>query len=312
MQFPVRLAAAGALISGFAWFASSRLGQDSSSADSPATVEHVAKGERPRPRSQAADAKGPLNSLREISSSVFAEESQQMRDSFEQLFINDPATAELVRLAMNHWLVENPELARKLAYLLLEGSSISVGLPEVKKNWLPRELDHALVWISGLPAGDLQSTWMNYLGRFYTEVDPLRALTLLPASSSPARQEEFVTQVMDRWAELDFQEAGQHLASMPAGPIRHAAERAYLCQITERMPAAAAAYVANEMSQESPVQEEATRLVITRWSHLDPAAAANWLETFPASALRSEMTGILIPTWAEKDPAAASAWSGKL
>ncbi len=248
----------------------------------------------------------------ENTAGVFAGESQQVRDAFQQLFISDPATAELLRLAMNRWLVANPELARKLAFLLLEGSSISADLPGVEKNWLPHDLDHALAWIQGLPPGDLQSTWMNQLGRFYTEVDPLRALTLLPATSPPARQEEFVIQVMDRWAELDFQKAGQHLASMPAGPIRNAAERAYLGQITERMPAAAASYVANEMSPESPAQEEATRLVVTRWSHLDPTAAAKWLETFPASALRSEMIGILIPTWAEKDPAAASAWSKTL
>ncbi len=225
------------------------------------------------------------------------------------MFTGDPANAELLRSSLNRWFSENPELARKLAFLLLEGSSISAGLPDVEKNWLPHDLDHALVWINGLPPGDLQSSWMNQLGRFYTEVDPLRALTLLPASSSPARQEEFVIQVMDRWAELDFQKAGQHLSTMPAGPLRSAAERAYLGQITGRMPAAAAAYVANKMSPESPAQEEATRLVVTRWSHLDPAATAKWLETFPASALKPEMIGVLIPTWAEKDPAAASAWS---
>ena len=316
MKLLVRFIAIAALSSCVTWFAFSRLGQDRSSADSPAPGEHPTKAERPRPRSQAAAAIVAQNSTdserMEFASRVLAEESQQVRDAFQQLFISDPANAELLRLSMNRWFDENPELARKLAFLLLEGSSISACLPEVKKNWLPRDLDYAFAWIHGLPPGDLQSSWINQLGRFYTEVDPLRALTLLRASNSPARQEEFVIQVMDRWAEFDFRKAGQHLVSMPAGPIRNAAERAYLCQITEHMPAVAAAYVASEMSPDSSAQEEATRLVVSRWAHLDPVAAARWLETFPASALRAEMIGVLIPTWAEKDPAAASAWSSTL
>ena len=313
MAFPVRLIVIASVFPGVAWFAISRFSQDRLSPSSPAPAEHSTKAERTRTPSPDRETARSPNSTdprrKEISSHVFADQSQQIQDAFQRLIAGDPVNSGLLRSSINRWFSENPELARKLAYLLLEGSSISVGLPDVEKNWFPDDLDHAIVWISELPPGDIQSTWMNQLGRLYTEVDPLRALSLLPTSSSLARQEEFVIQVMNRWVELDFHKAGQQLSVMPAGPIRNAAERAYLSQIIERMPTAAAAYVANEMSTESPAQEEATRLVVTRWSHLDPAAAAGWLETFPPSALKSEMIGVLMPTWVDKDPAAASAWS---
>ena len=246
----------------------------------------------------------------EIASRVFAGESQQVQDALAKLISIDPENSKLLRSSFNRWFSEKPELARKLAFLMLEDSSLSAGLPKVEKDWLPHELDQALAWITRLPAGDFRSSWMGQLGAFYTEVDPLRALAIIPATGSQARQTEYVIRVMNRWAALDMEKAGQYLRTMPAGPLRAAAEHAYLGQITERMPAAAATYVANEMSPDSAAQEEATRLVVTRWSHSDPAAVAEWLETFPASALKFEMIGVLLPTWAEKDPAAAAAWPG--
>lgn len=243
------------------------------------------------------------------SQSLFVNESQQIKDAIQSLFTKDLQNAELLESSLQNWALKNPDLARKLVFLLLEGSSVSAGILGVEKNWLPAELDLAIGWINALPEGDLRSTWINQLGRFYVEVNPERALALIPDASTPAAQQEFIVHVMARWAEIDSVKASQHLATMPAGAIRDAAEKAFLSQICQRMPAAAAAYVASEMTSESAAQEEATRLVVTHWSHLDPSSTAQWLGTFPPSALRAEMIGVLMPTWAEKDSSAAIAWS---
>lgn len=308
-----RIIALALLFVGVVFFAAICTDQMMSPLASEAPRQDSPQVERLRKRSKAREVELLSRSTNprpaEVSGSLFAGESQTSQDAIKRLFNSDPASAQFLTSAFNRWLLESPELARKLAFLMLEGSSISAGLSDVEKNWLPHELDLSLVWIHALPPGDLQSSLMNQLGRFYLEVDPVRALSILPASSPPERQAEFMIQVMHRWAEIDPQKAGQHLATMPAGPIRNAAEHAYLSQIIERSPAAAASYVANEMESESHAQGEAIRHVVTRWSHLDPAATAMWLESFPASALKLEMIGILMPTWAEKNPVAASSWS---
>lgn len=243
---------------------------------------------------------------------MLAGESPQVRAAFEILLTSFPADSYLLRQSLSHLFKVQPEVAVKLACLLLESSSTSAGIPEVAKDWNSQELNLALAWLSELPAGDLSAAWLNKLSRFYVEIDPQQALALLPRFNTAERQSECLIQIMDRWAEMDCDGAMKHLAAMPADELRKAAEQAILIRLTETTPAAAATYVAAHMEPDSAAQKEATRQVVSRWAYLDPSAAAQWLGLFPDTPLRDEMAGILLPVWSESDPAAAQAWSSHL
>lgn len=187
----------------------------------------------------------------------------------------------------------------------------SEALAAVMRVWLQISRESALRHLRECPDAAFRTMILERAGRTLAVVDPATALSLAGEFVTGQKRDEYVNSVVHAWAEADPEEAARWTRRLPDADQRGRLQGSIAIEWAQQSPAAAADFVATEISAGGR-QEEAALTVALRWASLDPAAAAGWVERFSSGELRTRMLRGVISYWTARDAGAAQGWIAAL
>jgi hypothetical protein len=166
------------------------------------------------------------------------------------------------------------------------------------RAWASRDFPAALAWASAQPEGDDRRDALIAVCFGVGEKDPARgvqtAMTYGPGVLGPGVMENLIQQ----WAAADLRSAYAWASNQPAGDQRASLLARIAFIWAQTAPAEAAQMVVTQLPA-GGTQTEAVMTVLHQWALRDPAAALEWVRSFPETPLRtraiSELEGIMAP-----------------
>jgi len=161
------------------------------------------------------------------------------------------------------------------------------------------------------------------------------ALEYLKSKGYEGKAGELAVRLLWHWARRDVEEAAKWVMTMPAGEVRHQAEKNVAIKDTaaainwlEQLPEEegrdvvwrCAAYeivrtnaaLAMEIAIQLPIEKNEKKLiyhVALQWAGSDPEGAAQWTAGLPESALKERVQANIATAWGEKDPVRAAQYA---
>ncbi len=162
----------------------------------------------------------------------------------------------------------------------------------VAQTWTDNDVDAAETWAAQLSNPTERSMVLGYVAFEEANVNSDRAVQVLGNQQmSDDRRTIMVQSLAIQWADQDLQPLYNWLNTLPAGEQRDDwFARVALAQ-ARNSPAQAAQMVSDHIAP-GPIQNDAALQVLRQWARQDQAAAAAWVDQFPA-ALHDLAVGVL-------------------
>lgn len=196
-----------------------------------------------------------------------------------------PANQDRINSWLAEWTQHDPAAAGRFASSLSAGAWRKMTLRQVAQVWTAQDAAGAERWAARLPDEDERASMMAAVCFQVAQSDARSAVEIAERHGLETVQGEVRENLVQQWSEQDATGAAAWISEQPAGEGRDkmVGRLAYVQSQTE--PAAAANLVVEQMPT-GPIQDEAVISVLHQWALRDPVAAADWVNRFPAGALR--------------------------
>ncbi len=152
-------------------------------------------------------------------------------------------------------------------------------------DWAARDAEAALDWVSGLENPAARRSARSTICLAVAETDPRQAVTLALAHGADEDDHGALLEHLTmHWCGQEPEAALSWACGQPPGEWRDRLLASASFVLSKSDPAAAAHLVSD--LEPGTVQDEAVMAVLHQWALQDSAAALEWAEAFPESALR--------------------------
>jgi hypothetical protein len=205
---------------------------------------------------------------------------------------------------IRQWASNDPQTAADW----VSRSSLAPARPEainaVAIVWANQNLSEAVQWVQQLPGEGERTDALVAAAYEAARSQPVEALKLaseLPAGDS---RNDLITHAASQWAAQAPEDAAEWAGRIPDDNLRQRVLAEIATAWGESDPEAAATFAAKMLTPGKP-QSDAVVGVVQRWAPKQPAAAAAWVDQFPAGTLRDTALQELAKLQAEPDRAAS-------
>lgn len=236
------------------------------------------------------------------------------------------------------WAISDPVAAAAYAAALPPGNARTSALLGVASQWARQDPPAAVAYFSALPPDGTRDAALRDIAGIFVDTDVAAALALVDRLSSDETKKEAQRDIINRWARkepraaadyclrksLYTDEQGGALAQVLAEWATQSPEQAlaWVRQIREekvrgkllgsivyRMAGTDPELAAGQFAK-LPVanQRDVASEIASRWSRLDPAAAAAWVVQLPEGEARSWAQRSIASQWAALDPSETARW----
>jgi len=210
--------------------------------------------------------------------------------------------ARLLALA-GRWIDASPEDALDFAFGLPPGEVRDTFLRQLCVGWARKDAEEALAWSDRLDHAADRRRVRETICNAVAESDPRLAVGLaLRHGSDGDGSDGLLENLSMQWANHEPTAALDWVRAQPGGEWHDRLMARVAFILSKSDPHAAACRVAEEM-EPGPAQTEAIISVLHQWASLDPTAASEWVEGFPAGQLRERALGELAGCLSLEEPA---------
>lgn len=190
--------------------------------------------------------------------------------------------------------------------------------PKIQRSRIPEHVDPMVELrqrreaAEALPEGPARAEALSAVAWNALEVDPELSRHLLDElePGSPGRV-RLIGHLAMRLAEQSPEQAAAWAGSLEQDAERHEAVARIAVIRANSDPVGATEWLFEQVG-EGRVRDRSTVQIVQRWAQSDPAAAAEWIESFPSGRLRvASLRGCLDP-WIRADPGAVASWMSGL
>lgn len=202
---------------------------------------------------------------------------------FAALLESGQGSAELRLKVLLAWAERDPRAAAealaRLGQIPPEASAMLAG------TWARQDLEAALGWGRGLPAGAERDGVLLALAGEAALKDPRVAIELLGDLESCEESRATLVQAAGAWGGSDREAAAAWARGLEEPGQREAALAAIATAWADRDPHGAAALVLESVGDGS-IEENSIVGIVQRFAFRDPQAAREWVEQFPTGRTR--------------------------
>lgn len=244
-----------------------------------------------------------------------------------------------VQSVVAQWAINDPAAAAAYAAALPPGNAATSALLGVASQWARKDPRAAATYFTALPPGHSRNAALRDIAGIWADTDVGAALALVDRLPDAEMKRDAQSDVVSRWAQKDPHAAADYCIKKPlhldengSGPLAqvlqewaaHSPEQAlaWVRQLRDgKVRGNLLGRIVYRMASTDP--EEAARLVMqlpvayqldaasevsSRWSRLDPAAAAVWVVQLPEGQARSWAHRNIASQWAALDPVKTVSW----
>jgi hypothetical protein len=180
---------------------------------------------------------------------------------------------------------KNPDSAASLAESMDVGRWRVEMLRRVAQLWADQDPIGARQWAEQLPDSDERNSALTDVCFQIAETDPRSAVQLADQYGISNLNGTMFANLVQRWAEQDFEAALVWAEKRPNGELRNQMLVRAAMVLAEDSPSDAAQMIANELPS-GGTQNEAALTVLHQWAKSDLSAASEWAARFPVGPLR--------------------------
>jgi hypothetical protein len=217
------------------------------------------------------------------------------------------------RAILLRWAWQEPTGAAAWALAQPAGPVRREALGAAAARWVESQPEQVLQWSATLSSEDRQWVLLRAADRL-ARVDPETFIVWQQALPAGRERDQLTLQTAQLWAQRDPEMLAESLARYSAPELaewRRLTTAGLVAHLSTLDGVAAARFVSEKIPPGS-LQESAAAGVVAAWSERDPAAAAQWVQSFPTPGLQAAGAGVLVGNWLERDAKAASAWASRL
>ncbi len=202
------------------------------------------------------------------------------------------------------WAQRDPQAALN-AIMALEASQFSQGLQQmIVAVWSEREPRRAAEWALAQPPSGRRAQNVAVALQSLARTRPAEAFDLAVTQDGPTR-DAALSGILGQWAQSDPAAASASIEYLDSPRSRMRAISALVTEYVRQDPHGAANWVESLNEQDAQV---ASSFVVSTLIHQDPDQALEWIARMPDSAARASAADNLVGSWAHIDPAAAARW----
>lgn len=210
------------------------------------------------------------------------------------------------------WGEHDPAGAAAFAWEMEPDNRWNRGLRQVMSEWASRDFTAAKQWVAGLPPGAMRDTALSIMlddrswgGTNAPEPRVALDLAMTMGAGQTDLQRETINRNMQRWARDDFDAAAAWARGLPNQALGADLLKTALAEMAGYDPKRA---ILNIGLLPADARADATTRVASAWAFRDPAAAAQWVNSWPSGTDAAEVRRTITGTWLRTNPAAAVAW----
>ena len=206
------------------------------------------------------------------------------------------------------WARKNPPAAAQFANQHLEFSDAVFG--EIANAWAQHDFSAATNWIATLPDDDKKNVTRLAVMETWSQHDPQGMANYALGLAAGDTQTRYLTAACDQLAIRDLPGTVGLLQTLSDAGLRQMIleQAAGSCDLPHLNPAAK--FIAGMPAGDD--QQAAIKGLLSSWLPVDPAAAVNWLHSFPETNAQPKQVQSAIETWAQSEPAAVAKWLANL
>lgn len=195
-----------------------------------------------------------------------------------------PSRSLQLRL-LHRWAADAPaDAADWLSHASL-GSARSEAVQTVAISWANEDLAAAAQWGRQLSSETERSDTLLNVAYEAARTQPVAALKLAQELPPGDNRSDLLVHAASQWAVQDPSAAADWARQIPEADLRERLLVEIAAASTDSDPVAAATLATNELPP-GKAQSDAVVAVVQRWAQTQPGAAAEWVGSFPAGAVR--------------------------
>lgn len=235
--------------------------------------------------------------------------------------ITDQNAAEIVRslsadelsepfgtAAFERWLASDSSAAAGWISTQANGSEDQAAMVARALISTPGQIED---YLGRLPDGEWKEKFMAAAGFETASTDPQQAITLALKLRPGEIQNGVLQAAAYDWARRDPSAAEDWAEHMDDPAMRDQLIASAARGLSETDPRGAADWLVRSVRDQSLLADTAQQIVRS-WAAAEPAAAADWVASFPSGAARNEALDTLVQLWAAQDSIAARTWANSL
>lgn len=191
---------------------------------------------------------------------------------------------DLSKRLLRRWADAAPEQAS--AWLAtLPSDQQSAMVDDVAVPWANNNATNAITWAKSMSDDTARRQALAAVAGEVVRSQPLLALDMILDLPAGAERDSLIRRGVMEWASADATGAIDWVKQIPAGDLRNQAVSGVAIVWSANEPVAAANFALNELSP-GRVLDDTVVSIVQRWAQKDSAAAAAWVDQFPAGPLR--------------------------
>lgn len=215
-----------------------------------------------------------------------------------------------IEMFLHAWARFDPESALEFVRESVDGRGAMFLSASVVNDWMARDKQGALGWVTGLEDESARRGALTWLLRSEAMRDPegaVKTLGMIPPDQLDARMARTVA---ERYAESNPQAALNWAEGLQDAELRNQIMDDVVEGWAKNDAKAAASWLESKINE--PYAPEAVREVVDAIVRTNPLEAAHWLSGLPEGPARQRGMIELIQEWSESDPIAAGQYLNQL